>query len=41
MLFEGEGCERDASAAEEWLNRSVAGGYEYAKELLAIMKERS
>ena len=35
MLMEGEGCDRDPVAARDWLNRSLAGGYTYAREPLA------
>lgn len=35
MLAEGEGCERDLTAAREWLRRAVAGGYQYAEGLVA------
>ena len=37
MLAEGEGCERDLPAAREWLTRALAGGYEYAQELLTYL----
>jgi TPR repeat protein len=38
MLAEGEGCDRDVPAAREWLRRAVAGGYDYAKELLDVLE---
>jgi TPR repeat protein len=41
MLMEGEGCDRNLVAAREWLNRSLAGGYTYAQELLADLDFRS
>jgi TPR repeat protein len=37
MLAEGEGCERDLPAARKWLSRAVAGGYEYAQELVTYL----
>jgi len=39
MFLHGEGCEPDVAAAREWLTRSLAGGYVYAAELLAILDE--
>jgi hypothetical protein len=38
MLWQGEGCERDIVAAKHWLKSAVAGGYDYAKELLADLE---
>ncbi len=38
MLFQGEGCEPDLAAAKRWLKSAVAGGYEYAKGLLADLE---
>lgn len=38
MLFQGEGCEPDLAAAKRWLKSAIAGGYDYAKGLLADLE---
>jgi uncharacterized protein len=38
MLWQGEGCEPDLVAAKHWLKSAVAGGYDYAKGLLADLE---